>query len=435
MKRVLIITYYWPPTGGSGVQRWLKISKYLPKNGWQPVIFTPENPEQIAIDESLGKEIPKEAEIIKRHICEPYTLYHKFVGRKSSKQNLNPLIVAGKRSFKEKVSLWLRANLFVPDPRILWKKSSVKFLIKYLKENPCDVVVSTAPPQSIHLIARELKRKIDIKWIADFRDPWTKMYYFKHIPMCKFINRKHESLEKAVLNEADMVFSANKSVRDEFIEISGTDELKFYSIENGFDEDDFKVERDKSSEDKFVICQTGLFDIGRNPEKLWESLVELSVEIPEFKNDLLIRQIGKMDEAVRCQFKDLGLAKNFIDMGYMDHKDLAKYQLSSNILLLPLLHEKESQSILPGKYFEYLAARKPLVCFGPKEGALAKSLEQTKSGKIFEWNEKEILKQYVKQIYEDWIFRGKKLPEVGVENEIIKYSRRVETENICKLFT
>ena len=171
MKRLLIITYYWPPTGGSGVQRWVKFSKYLPEFGWQPVIYTPENPEQLAIDGSLLADIPDCAEVVKTRITEPYEIYRRLTGGKQGAE-VNP-VNAQHKNWKQRLSLWIRGNCFIPDPRIGWVRPSVRFLVKYLSEHPVDAVVTTGPPQSMHLIGRGLKRALGLHWIADFRDPWT----------------------------------------------------------------------------------------------------------------------------------------------------------------------------------------------------------------------------------------------------------------------
>lgn len=197
-KRVLIISYYWPPTGGSGVQRWVKFAKYLPSEGWQPVIYTPLNPEAITVDESLISEIPPEVEVIKRKIFEPYNIYRALTGKKgrtAQSGEVNP-INSQKKSFTQKVSMWIRGNMFIPDPRCFWIGPSVRFLKKYLKEHPVDVIVSTGPPHSMHLIARKVARSTGIPWVADFRDPWTKMFYFKHLALSPWAERKHARLEK-----------------------------------------------------------------------------------------------------------------------------------------------------------------------------------------------------------------------------------------------
>ena len=224
MKRALIISYYWPPTGGSGVQRWVKFAKYLPQEGWQPVIYTPENPEAITTDTSLEAEIPAEAEIIKRKIFEPYEFYRMLTGGRSRKKTskaetgkggqdeVNP-INSQKKSLGKRISLWIRGNCFIPDPRCMWIGPSVRFLKKYLKEHPVDIIISTGPPHSMHLIARRLSLATGTPWIADFRDPWTKMFYFKHLHLGKTARRKHEKLEKKVLDDATVVVAVRSEER------------------------------------------------------------------------------------------------------------------------------------------------------------------------------------------------------------------------------
>ncbi|MBQ3521911.1 MAG: glycosyl transferase family 1, partial [Bacteroidales bacterium] len=203
MKKVLIITYYWPPSGGSGVQRWLKFAKYLPQYGWEPVVYTPENPEANSIDEALLKDVGPQTTVIKRKIVEPYGFYKALSGKKGSQIKANLVSSSNnKKSFVQRLSLFIRGNLFIPDPRILWVAPSVRFLKKYLKENPVDAIVSTGPPHSMHLIAKKLSKSTDIPWLADFRDPWTGIFYFKHLGLSKFAYRRHRKLEQSVLNNA-----------------------------------------------------------------------------------------------------------------------------------------------------------------------------------------------------------------------------------------
>ncbi|MEA3317025.1 MAG: glycosyl transferase family 1, partial [Bacteroidota bacterium] len=181
-KKVLIITYYWPPSGGAGVQRWLKFAKFLPKYGWNPIIYTPENGEIPVTDKSLHKDISKETKVIKRKIWEPYTWYKKFIGQKNNQKiNVGFLSENQKPKFTEKISVWIRGNFFIPDARKFWIKPSVKFLKTYLKNNNVDAIISTGPPHSMHLIAMQLQKKLNLPWIADFRDPWTNIDFYEDL--------------------------------------------------------------------------------------------------------------------------------------------------------------------------------------------------------------------------------------------------------------
>ena len=305
MNRVLIITYYWPPTAGSGVQRWLKMSRYLPQYGWKPVIYTPENPEAGMTDESLLRDIAPEVEVIKRPILEPYTVFNILTGKKKggkSKGNaggtaVNPINAVGHKSPLMRLSLWLRANVFVPDPRFLWIRPSVKFLKQYLREHPVDAIVSTGPPHSMHLIARALHRSTGIPWTADFRDPWTRIFYFKHLPLTRRSRKRYAAMELSVLREADHVVAVTDNMIRDFLDELGPgqqDKGKFHVIENGYDEADFTGITAAELPAGFNLVHTGLFSAEGNPRRLWKVLAELCRDLPGFGRDLHLTFAGKL---------------------------------------------------------------------------------------------------------------------------------------------
>ena len=359
MKRVLVITYYWPPTGGSGVQRWVKFAKYLPQYGWQPVIYTPENPEQLAVDHTLEADIPAEAEVIKTHITEPYDLYKKFLrksGHSKEAVEVNP-VNAQKKSFLQKAAMWVRGNFFLPDPRCMWIGPSVRYLKAYLKDHPVDLIVSTGPPQSMHIIGRRLSRATGLPWIADFRDPWTKIFYFKHLSMTKFTERWHKRMEKRVLDDATRVVAVSPLVQQEFQAMTQTPvEL----ITNGYDECDFPKGpcteaygcTAENMEKDFVVTHTGLFAADGNPTVLWNVLSEKCRKDEDFRKLLKIRLIGKTDEQIISSIKAAGLEGNLEDMGYQPHSKAIEQQRNASLLILPLRKEPEYKAVLPGKLFE-----------------------------------------------------------------------------------
>ena len=456
-KRVLIITYYWPPLGGSGVQRWVKFAKYLPSCGWTPVIYTTENPDMAVVDETLAKDIPQQAIILRQPILEPYSLFRKIVGNKEGTGAVNHISSQGKKNWKMKLSLWLRANLFVPDPKFLWIRPSVKFLTKYLKENPVDLIISTGPPHSMHLIARKVARKSGIKWIADFRDPWTKIFYFKHLPLMGCVRRRYLALEKKVLLDADKVVTVSEPIRKEFEQmIAGWQgSTPVFTVENGYDESDFlKTENTLLPESGFTLVHTGLFAQEGNPEMLWKVLESLCSQMAHFKDSLSIQLIGKVDDAVRESIEAAALAGNTSLPGYLPHNQVNEIQQSAGILLLPLRKEPEAQGILTGKYFEYLAARRPIIAFGPEQSALSQSLKETGAGVIFEWDEMESLRDYILGEYIGYLQRtgapgeiiseaesvrssytGKRVVKGEPNEENIKrFSRKALTEKIVRLF-
>ena len=425
MKRVLVITYYWPPVGGSGVQRWVKFAKYLPSEGWQPVIYTPKNPDLASIDESLLEDIPAEAEILKKNICEPYSIYRKLTGSKGQiKVEANPGN-GSKGSFMKKISLWIRGNFFMPDPRCLWIRPSVRFLKKYLKEHPVDVIVSTGPPQSMHLIARKVSLATGIPWVADFRDPWTKIFYFKHLRLSKWAEKKHHRLEQDVLDDATAVVAVSPLVQKDFAQMT---ETPVHLVTNGYDESDYQ--EDIQSDGNFNVVHTGLLTGEGNPVNLWKALGEKCRKDNEFADRFRLILAGKTDQSVLNSITEAGLDKYLTDHGYVDHSKAVMLQRSASVLILPIREEPETKAILPGKLFEYLAARRPIVGVGTSEGAMATVLQETGAGKIFDWDNEEVIKEYLGTLWDN--FRnGKKMV---LDADIEKYSRRMTTKNMVEIF-
>lgn len=392
------------------------MSKYLPQYGWQPVIYTPSNPEAGMTDESLLKDICPEAEIIKRPIMEPYAIFNALTGSKGAKKNrqkdgsgkqagsgaVNPINAVGHKSPLMRLSLWIRANVFVPDPRCLWIRPSVRFLKKYLREHPVDAIVSTGPPHSMHLIARNLHRSTGIPWTADFRDPWTRIFYFKHLPLTRRSRKRYAAMELSVLREADRVVAVTDSMVRDFLEELGAHEKscgKFHVIENGYDEEDFAGITAARLPEGFNLVHTGLFSAEGNPRKLWKVLAELCRENPDFDRDLHLTFAGKTDPEILAAIREAGLERHLTDLGYVPHHEANSLQKVADLLLLPLREEPEAAGILTGKYFEYLAAGRPIAAFGPHGSVLEYSLATTCTGEIFDWNEEDSLKSYITAIY------------------------------------
>ena len=433
MKRVLIISYYWPPTGGSGVQRWVKFAKYLPAEGWQPVIYTPENPEQLAVDASLEAEVPAEAEVIRRRIVEPYEMYKKLLrksGHSKEAVEVNP-VNAQNKSFLQKVAMWIRGNFFRPDPRCLWIRPSVKFLKEYLKEHPVDLIVSTGPPQSMHLIGRLLAKETGLPWIADFRDPWTKIFYFKHLQMTRATVKWHKKMEKKVLDDATVVVAVSPLVQQEFQAMTQTPvEL----ITNGFDECDFtatkNTEANGGPDREFVITHTGLFAADGNPTVLWDVLAEKCSKDESFKKLMKIRLVGKTDEQILKSIEDAGLSGNLEDMGYQPHAVAVEQQRKASLLILPLRKEPEYKAVLPGKLFEYLASWRPVLGIGQTDGAMSMILNNTKTGLVLNWDDKMSIEKYIDICWKDHL-NGR----LSVEDaDISQFTRRNLTRRMAQLF-
>jgi hypothetical protein len=422
-KKVLIITYYWPPGGGAGVQRWLKFTKYLAEFGWTPVIYTPSNGEMPVTDNSLLADVPSGTEVIRKPIWEPYSIYKAFIGAgKGEKINTGFLTEKKKPGLAQKIAVWMRGNLFIPDARRFWIRPSVSFLKKHLAEHPVQAIVSTGPPHSMHLIALEVSKALGVPWLADFRDPWTNIDYYKDLMLSAAADRKHHELEKKVVTGADRVVVIGNTMRSEF---ESQFNRKVDVITNGYDEADISPVNNKP--DAFVVAHVGTLVKTRNPYGLWSSLKTLISENPGFASALQIRLTGKVDIAVRESLESFGLIPYTLFTEYIPHNQIAREQQGAAVLLLLLNDTPNAKGILTGKLFEYLAAARPVLCVGPPDGDAAAILKETASGQCFNFTDANGIKQFLLEHYNSWSTGRYELPGREVES----YSRRNLTARLA----
>lgn len=424
MKRVLVIAYYWPPSGGSGVQRWVKFVKYLPAEGWEPVVFAPLNADYPSLDPSFESEVHASVEVLRGRIWEPYAAYRKLLGGKSASTQVTE-ISSGKKTWKQKLSLWIRANLFVPDPRVGWVKPSVKTLKAYLAEHPVDVIVTTGPPHSVHLIGQRLHKDLGMPWIPDFRDPWSRMYYLRYLPMTGRTWRKLRSQEQAVLDECSTVLACTPLVQEDFRAQTKT---PVACITNGFDEEDF-LGPAPEGDGLFNITHTGLFAADGNPLALWKELEKLAKTEPGFRQELRIRLVGKVDREVLDAIAAAGLSENVVLLGPLNHADAVREQRSATILLLPLRNDAQYAPILPGKLFEYLAARRPVLGIGQEEGAMANVLFSARAGITADWDNPAPMRAFLANAWRQHCEGG--VP--ATTGDISPYTRRATTKALADL--
>jgi len=424
-KKVLIITYYWPPAGGPGVQRWLKFVKYLPDFGVQPIVYIPENPTYPIVDENLVKEVSDKATILKQKIFEPYQLASFLSKNKTKKMNSGIIPNQKKQSFLDKVFLWIRGNLFIPDARFFWVKPSVTYLEKYITENNIDTIVTSGPPHSLHLIGLELKKKLNLKWFADFRDPWTTIGYHKSLRLSNYAAKKHKDLESAVLNTADTIIVTSKTTKTEFQALTAK---PIAVITNGFDVE--KVEK-QTLDTKFSLAHIGSFLSARNPKLLWKSLVELAAEIPDFKSHLEIKLIGAVSQEVLDSIADFGLNDYLNNLGYVSHQEAIAHQRKSQVLLLIEIDSEETKSIIPGKLFEYMVSNRPIIAIGPNGSDFAEIITNTNTGVFFDYSEKVKLKKLILDFYNQYLEGKLQSHGIGLQ----KYSRKYLTEQLVQLLT
>lgn len=422
MKRALVITYYWPPAGGPGVQRWLKFVTYFKDFGIEPVVFIPDNPHYPLQDKSIVSEIPEGIEIIRFPIKEPYG-FAKIFSKKKTNQVSSGIITNKNQSALEKLLLWIRGNFFIPDARIGWVKPAVGFLKEYLAKNDMDIVISSGPPHSLHLIGMALKEELGIKWVVDFRDPWTTIHYHQSLRLNKRAQKKHLKLESKVLNNSDLVVVTSARTKKEFQNITS---VPIEVISNGYDILE-KIEPNLDAQ--FSIAHIGSLLTNRNPELLWEILSELKDENKVFSKNLLIKLVGAVSEDVLESLAVFGLTENYKTLGYVSHQEAIQIQHDAQVLLLVEMDSPETKSIIPGKLFEYVAANRPILAIGPEGSDVEGIIKETNTGVYFKYTDKEKLKQQVQLYYEAYLKANLNVNSKNIE----KYSRSALTKSLSTI--
>lgn len=421
--KVLIITYYWPPAGGPGVQRWLKFVKYLPDFGIEPVVYIPENPTYPLIDKGLLAEVNPKATIIKNKIVEPYSWASAFSKGNTKKISSGIIPNRKKQSAMEKFMLWVRGNVFIPDARVLWVKPSVAYLSKYISENGIDTIITTGPPHSLHLIAMELKNQLGVKWIADFRDPWTTIGYHKELKLGPAAEKKHKELEAEVLTTADTILVTSPTTKKEFEALTAK---PIEVITNGYDVENV----DKQPlDDKFTLAHIGSFLSERNPRILWKALAELIKDNKQFKERFQLKLIGAVSQEVLNAITEFKLEPYLNNLGYVPHAEAVAQQRKSQVLLLVEINSEETKCIIPGKLFEYMASERPIIAIGPEGADFAAIIQSTNTGVFTTYEEKERLKDAILDYFNLYLQGNLKANAIGLQ----QYSRKKLTEQLAGL--
>ena len=425
MKKVLIITYYWPPSGGAGVQRWLKFSKYLPEYGWEPIIYTAENPETPAIDESLLKDIPAGIEVHKRPIWEPLNAYRKFTGRKSDEKfGAGFLTESEAPKQRDRLAIWIRGNFFIPDAKRFWIRPSYNYLKHYLEKNNVDLIISTGPPHTVHLIGYRLKCKFGLPWVADFRDPWTEIDFYQHLNLSGYADRKHKMLEQKVLNRADLVVSVGNKMAQSF---SQKTETKQVVISNGYDDDDVPKTKNQVDSERFILMHVGSINKDRNHSIFFEAIKSLIEEDSEFSDQFEFHLIGKLDHSVHVDVEKNGLQKWLKVWPYIPHAEVIQKLQTAAVLYLPLNNTQNADGILTGKVFEYFAAKRPILAIGPENGDLGSLLKETETGETINFDDLDKLKRVLHELFSKYQQNRLVVSSTGVEN----YSRKNLTAKLA----
>lgn len=398
-KKVLFIVYNFPPAAGAATQRVLKFLKYLNKYDFQTFVLTVDKVDYPDLDFTLIEKIPPETKVIKTRYWTPFRIYRKITGRKSDEKIPVAFIKDNHKSIAERISVFLRLNVFLPDAKIGWLPFAVREGTRLIKEEGIDIIISSGPPHTTHLIAKSLKRKTRIKWIADFRDPWTDIDYYSGVKRTKIAEWIDSKLERSVLNNADFVVAASEGYLD-IIKSKGI-KNNYEVLTNGFDPDDFQNIEQKSTS-KFIITYTGNMPSTRNPEKLWIALEELVEENLEFANNFEFHFAGVMDDEIRQKIKSMKFFKNFIDHGYLNHKNVLELTFNSHLLIMIVNRVVTSNEILPGKIFEYIASGNFILVIGPESGVSARLINYVKQGTAIDYEEKDKMKSLIIELFNKW---------------------------------
>ncbi|MCC5929695.1 MAG: hypothetical protein JJU28_10650 [Cyclobacteriaceae bacterium] len=394
-KKVLIISYYWPPAGGVSVLRSLKFVKYLPDHHWTPIVYAPQNPHYDVIDKDNIHQIPPGTLVLKQPINEPFRLFKWLSGRKKA-DAANPVYLSHKKkNIIDLFSIWIRGNFFIPDARCLWIKPSVKFLLKFLKDNPVDVILSDGPPHTNTVIAMRLAQKTGIPWLADFQDPWTQVDYYKMLSIGKWADARHRKLEQKCFQTARKITIASPTWKTDLEQIGAKNvDVLYY----GYDEEDFKDLRPEQNP-VFTILHSGVLGEDRLPVKLLQALAQLKQELPDFAGNFKLVFQGQCHYALKELIGHYQLSAETTFEGFVPRKTAIHRMMSANLLLLLLNQADNAKGRIPGKFYEYLRTGNEILSLGPAESDVANMLQELKAGKCLEYNDLQGMQFFLKNIF------------------------------------
>jgi len=412
------------------VQRFLKISKYLLECGWQPYVLTVKNGTYPSYDETLVDDIPEKVTVFKTKTIEPFDLLNRLIGKKGKGFSVGLIGFDHKKSLLKRLFVYIRANFFIPDARRGWKFFAVKEAKRIITKNDIDIIITTGPPHSTHLIGQKLHKKLKIPWVADFRDPWVNIYYNQIFPRSKHTVKKDQKLETNVLVNANLVTVVSKGLEKEFSDRT----QKLLTIYNGFDKIDMPEEVFKQPTKKFTISYIGNFKPNQNEVTIWEAFSELMTEIEGFSRHLLISLTGNLDHSVLNSIRDYKLNNNLEINNFVTHAKATQLMAQASLLLFVIPKTQNKHLIITGKLFEYIASATPILSIGPLNGDAANVILQTNRDPIINYDDKENIKNTVKRYYDHWL-KADKSGYKHPETDLTPFTRRHLTEKLSNELT
>lgn len=423
--KILLITYYWPPCGGPGVQRALKFARYLPEHSIYPYVITVDEKKASypVIDQSLCDDVPANVKVFRTDTSEPFGFYSAFSKNKEIPHS--GFANEGNPGIMQRFSRFIRGNFFIPDARKGWNKYAYEKISELLRSEKFDAFMTSSPPHSTQLLGLRIKKETGLPWIADLRDPWTDIYYYKDMLHLGFAKRKDAEYEKAVLEKADQIIVVSPAIQRIFEKKSDKiDSRKIHVIPNGFDEHDF-TNNSVVPEKEFVITYTGTIAMNYGIRNFIQVIAGF---VKQGKHEIRLRFVGNVGSDVKTMITEEGVAEHTEYLGYLQHKESVGMLLQSTILLLAIPQIDKNEGILTGKLFEYLASGKQIICIGPEKGDAANIINDCKAGKVFDYGEKEAIANYLSSMLSLW----EKEPSLDRKNDLhLKYSRRMLTSQLA----
>jgi glycosyltransferase involved in cell wall biosynthesis len=430
MKRALIVSYYWPPSGGAGVQRWVKLSRYFARQGVKSWVVTvdPAKASYALVDKTLEQDVDPSVTVIHTSTREPYGIYKTLTRKKEipfggfaneEKQQLK---------FSQKLARFIRGNLFLPDARVGWNSFAYRACCELIEKEKIDAVITTSPPHSTQLVGLKLKKKYGLPWLADLRDPWTDIYYYDKLLLTDFSRRRDAKMERSVLEAADAVVSVSEDIRRSFIAKSGGgDSSKFHVIPNGFDQQDFELVRPEEKAEGFVISYTGTLTADY---RLGGFLQAVTARL-EKQEPLQLHITGSMPLSIKEKIETTVRGRVRFRHHVAHHEAIGQMK-AADLLLLVIPDAKGNKGILTGKLFEYLAARRPILCIGPVDGDAASIIRDCRAGEVFDYDDAPGISGFLERTLENW---KKGNPAVSDNERIGRFSREEQARQVIRLLS